>query len=182
MVCPLATTMTCCLPPHSTFLRTIPHENVAFLTSTKFPGRARLKVGIGAQKLSWRICASGGDGGGPSLHEQGVMAGIEAKKSREEEEENGVFSANGGISVQEREIEGGEVHLEMEKVDGVLRPKRVAFDYGFQAKFLRTGPSVPRNVIRLAFENFGREWRVGISIFLLLFFFLVSVRAGQQLW
>ena len=170
MVCPLATTMTCCLPPHSTFLRTIPHENVAFLTSTKFAGRARLKVGIGAQKLSWRICASGGDGGGPSLHEQGVMAGIEAKKSREEEE-NGVFSANGGISVQEREMEGGEVHLEMEKVDGVLRPKRVAFDYGFQAKFLRTGPSVPRNVIRLAFENFGREWRVGISIFLLLFFF-----------
>lgn len=169
MVCPIATAMTCCLPPHSTFLRTIPHENVAFLTCTKFPGRVRLKVGIGAQKLSWKICASGGDGGGPSLHEQGVMAGIEAKKSREEE--NGHSSANGGVSVQEREIEGGEVHLEMEKVDGVLRPKRVAFDYGFQAKFLRTGPSVPRNVIRLAIENFGREWRVRISIIFLLLFF-----------
>jgi hypothetical protein len=181
MVCALATTMTCCLPPHSAFLRTIPHEKVAFLTSTKFPGRARLKVGIGAQKVSWKICASGGDGGGgPSLHEQGVRAGIEAKKSREEEE-NGVFSANGRISVQEREMEGGEVHLEMEKVDGVMRPKRVAFDYGFQAKFLRTGPSVPRNVIRLAFEYFGREWRVGISIFSASIF-LVSLRDGQQLW
>lgn len=141
-------------------MRTIPHENVAFFTSTKFPGRAGLKVGIGALKLRWEARASGGDGGGPSLHEQGVM---EAKKIREEE--NGYFEANGGVSVQERQIEGGEVHLEMEKVDGVLRPKRISFDYGFQAKFLRTGPSVPRNVIRLAFENFGREWRVRISIF-----------------
>lgn len=52
------------------------------------------------------------------------------------------------------------VHLEMETVDDVVRPKRIAFNYGFQAKFLRTGPSVPGNVIKLAFENFGREWRV----------------------
>jgi hypothetical protein len=40
------------------------------------------------------------------------------------------------------------------------RPKRIDFDYGFQAKFLRTGPKVPQNVFKLAFENFGREWRV----------------------
>jgi len=55
------------------------------------------------------------------------------------------------------------VHLEMETVDDVVRPKRIAFNYGFQAKFLRTGPSVPGNVIRLAFENFGREWRVSLQ-------------------
>lgn len=40
------------------------------------------------------------------------------------------------------------------------RPKRIYFDYGFQANFLRTGPTVPRNVIKLAFENFGREFQV----------------------
>ncbi|CAM6104079.1 unnamed protein product [Calypogeia fissa] len=39
------------------------------------------------------------------------------------------------------------------------RPKRFDFNYGFQAKFLRTGPTVPGNVFKLAFENFGREWR-----------------------
>ncbi|OAE23311.1 hypothetical protein AXG93_1713s1110 [Marchantia polymorpha subsp. ruderalis] len=38
-------------------------------------------------------------------------------------------------------------------------PKRIQFDYGFQARFLRTGPTVPQNVFKLAFENFGREWR-----------------------
>lgn len=38
-------------------------------------------------------------------------------------------------------------------------PKRIAFNYGFQAKFLRKGPTVPGNVIKLALENFGREWR-----------------------
>lgn len=56
------------------------------------------------------------------------------------------------------------VRLEMEAVDDVVRPKRVAFNYGFQAKFLRTGPSVPGNVIKLAFENFGREWRVSLQL------------------
>ncbi|KAH7283659.1 hypothetical protein KP509_34G018300 [Ceratopteris richardii] len=38
-------------------------------------------------------------------------------------------------------------------------PKRAAFNYGFQAKFLRKGPTVPGNVLKLAFENFGREWK-----------------------
>lgn len=42
---------------------------------------------------------------------------------------------------------------------GLDCPKRISFDYGFQAKFLRKGPTVPRNVIKLALENFGREWR-----------------------
>ncbi|KAJ7566239.1 hypothetical protein O6H91_02G093600 [Diphasiastrum complanatum] len=40
-----------------------------------------------------------------------------------------------------------------------FRPKKFPFDYGFQAKFLRKGPSVPQNVFKLALENFGREWR-----------------------
>jgi hypothetical protein len=60
------------------------------------------------------------------------------------------------------------VHLEMETVDDVVRPKRIAFNYGFQAKFLRIGPSVPGNVIKLAFENFGREWRVSHLLFLFI--------------
>eukprot|EP00270_Netrium_digitus_P019752 TRINITY_DN7871_c0_g2_i1.p1 TRINITY_DN7871_c0_g2~~TRINITY_DN7871_c0_g2_i1.p1 ORF type:complete len:599 (+),score=109.40 TRINITY_DN7871_c0_g2_i1:254-1798(+) len=33
------------------------------------------------------------------------------------------------------------------------------YDYGFQASFLRAGPTVPHNVLRLAFENFGREYK-----------------------
>ncbi|MCO5562506.1 hypothetical protein L7F22_016133 [Adiantum nelumboides] len=36
--------------------------------------------------------------------------------------------------------------------------KRIAFNYGFQEKFLRKGATVPGNVFKLAFENFGREW------------------------
>lgn len=38
-------------------------------------------------------------------------------------------------------------------------PKRITFDYGFQAAFLRKGPTVPGNVIKLAIQNFGREWK-----------------------
>ena len=49
---------------------------------------------------------------------------------------------------------------EMETVDDVERPKRIAFNCGSQAKFFRTGPLVPGNIVKLAFENFGREWRV----------------------
>ena len=67
-------------------------------------------------------------------------------------------TVNGGYKLKENPVES--VHLEMETVGDVERPKRVAFNYGFQAKFLRVGPSVPGNVIKLAFENFGREWRV----------------------
>lgn len=42
----------------------------------------------------------------------------------------------------------------------VQKPKLVTYDYGFQAEFLRSGPSVPHNVFKLAFENFGREYLV----------------------
>ncbi|CAI5983072.1 unnamed protein product [Closterium sp. NIES-65] len=38
------------------------------------------------------------------------------------------------------------------------KPKLIAYDYGFQSKFFRTGPNVPGNVFKLAFENFGREY------------------------
>lgn len=38
-------------------------------------------------------------------------------------------------------------------------PNKISFNYGFQAKFLRKGPTVPGSVIKLAFENFGREWK-----------------------
>lgn len=40
----------------------------------------------------------------------------------------------------------------------VEKPKLLTYDYGFQAEFLRSGPSVPHNVFKLAFENFGREY------------------------
>ncbi|KAG0617088.1 hypothetical protein M758_5G162500 [Ceratodon purpureus] len=65
----------------------------------------------------------------------------------------------GGYKLKENAQPTKPVQLEMETVDDVERPKRIAFNYGFQAKFLRTGPSVPGNVVKLAFENFGREWR-----------------------
>lgn len=42
--------------------------------------------------------------------------------------------------------------------DSYTSPKKIVFDYGFQAKFLRKGPSVPGSLFKLAFENFGREW------------------------
>jgi ubiquinol oxidase len=38
------------------------------------------------------------------------------------------------------------------------RPKLIGYNYGFHADFLRTGPSVPHNAFKLAFENFGREY------------------------
>ncbi|GJP56299.1 hypothetical protein CLOM_g15366 [Closterium sp. NIES-68] len=38
------------------------------------------------------------------------------------------------------------------------KPKLIAYDYGFQSKFLRTGPNVPSNVFKLALENFAREY------------------------
>ncbi|CAI5475239.1 unnamed protein product [Closterium sp. Yama58-4] len=41
---------------------------------------------------------------------------------------------------------------------GSDKPKLIAYDYGFQSKFLRTGPNVPGNVFKLAFENFAREY------------------------
>ncbi|CAI7851904.1 unnamed protein product, partial [Closterium sp. NIES-53] len=41
---------------------------------------------------------------------------------------------------------------------GSTKPKLIAYDYGFQSKFLRSGPNVPGNVFKLAFENFAREY------------------------
>eukprot|EP00245_Coleochaete_scutata_P001861 TRINITY_DN12314_c0_g1_i1.p1 TRINITY_DN12314_c0_g1~~TRINITY_DN12314_c0_g1_i1.p1 ORF type:complete len:503 (+),score=92.32 TRINITY_DN12314_c0_g1_i1:153-1661(+) len=38
-------------------------------------------------------------------------------------------------------------------------PRCAVFDYGFQARFLRDQPTVPGNVVSLALQNFGREWR-----------------------
>lgn len=39
------------------------------------------------------------------------------------------------------------------------KPRFVPFDYGFQAAFLRTTPTVPEGAISLAFQNFGREYK-----------------------
>lgn len=86
---------------------------------------------------------------GPTLQEEGIAAVVDTRESRGHDEPAGKVPR--------------EVHLEMEKVGDVVRPKRIAFEYGFHAKFLRSGPSVPRNVVTLAFENFGREWMVSIS-------------------
>ncbi|KAL2612723.1 hypothetical protein R1flu_024415 [Riccia fluitans] len=57
------------------------------------------------------------------------------------------------VSIGEELMDHSQVHFK------ASFPRRFEFDYGFQAKFLRTGPTVPGNVLKLAFENFGREWR-----------------------
>ncbi|XP_002984492.2 uncharacterized protein LOC9644228 [Selaginella moellendorffii] len=59
-------------------------------------------------------------------------------------------------SSRELRLEAIEEHL---SITHSHKPKRIAFNYGFQAKFLRQGPSVPGSFFRLAFENFGREWK-----------------------
>lgn len=39
------------------------------------------------------------------------------------------------------------------------KPRFLPFDYGFQAAFLRSTPTVPEGAISLAFRNFGREYK-----------------------
>lgn len=78
------------------------------------------------------------------------------------------------VSEEERAIEQGIEDVKQEILDGgsdqakallqhqgdqLDKPKFVPYDYGFQAGFLRTSPTVPGNVVKLAFENFGREYK-----------------------
>ncbi|KAL3680339.1 hypothetical protein R1sor_023295 [Riccia sorocarpa] len=57
------------------------------------------------------------------------------------------------VRIEEKSVDDSAVH------DTASLPRKFEFDYGFQAKFLRSGPTVPGNVLKLALENFGREWR-----------------------
>jgi hypothetical protein len=84
-------------------------------------------------------------------------AAVEQGEAHAREDER---TGAGGYKLKETPLQTQPVHLEMETVGDVERPKRIAFNYGFQAKFLRAGASVPGNVVKLALENFGREWRV----------------------
>jgi hypothetical protein len=93
---------------------------------------------------------------------------IEEEQEAQEQGGRGFTESQGNGSSVTVKILGpdgnGVAELEMERTGNEsngegFRPKRIAFDYGFQAKFISTGPYVPRNVFRLAFENFGREWR-----------------------
>lgn len=123
--------------------------------------RPRLRVSEYSGEKQRRGCQGGG-----SVRRQGCyvarISETEGPTVKQEETEvrEDERTGAGGYKLKENLPLPEVVHLEMETVDDVERPKRIAFNYGFQAKFLRTGPSVPGNVAKLAFENFGREWRV----------------------
>lgn len=98
-----------------------------------------------------------------TLNKAGGAAGGEADDSTIRSQGAATIYADDSILDEQKVIgedEGKHSDGRGEGDGAAARPKRINFDYGFQAKFLRTGPTVPRNVFKLAFENFGREWRV----------------------
>eukprot|EP00850_Spirogloea_muscicola_P008161 SM000043S15789 [mRNA] locus=s43:182861:186899:+ [translate_table: standard] len=62
--------------------------------------------------------------------------------------------ASGAVAEPDKGQEAGLAH----GLEPGGKPRFVAFDYGFQASFLRQNPTVPHNVAKLALENFGREY------------------------
>eukprot|EP00249_Psilotum_nudum_P015947 c25592_g1_i2 orf=1153-2136(-) len=120
--------------------------------------RDRFYAKLSFSKKAFSSCVARNDVTIPEIEDR------EATKSTVIQELDNQTHHNGHTSfqlmIETKEIEEDKIgKWEGESsVNQIIHPRRIAFDYGFQARFLRKGPTVPRNVFKLAFENFGREW------------------------